>query len=126
MMASTGRYLAPPVKSITVRLHTLMRLILDTNILISRPEILSHGGDSIRFLLPQPAYQQLSGSRFADRARDLLERASRTGRLHVIPPPTEVSGEFPLSKRIDYTDTLILLTALDYKKRHSAEDVYLV
>lgn len=103
-----------------------MRLILDTNVLISRPEILSHGGDSVRFLLPQPAYQQLSASRFADRAGDLLERAFRAGRLHIIPPPAEVATEFPLSKRLDYVDTLILITALDYQKRHSDQQVFLV
>lgn len=103
-----------------------MRLILDTNILISRPEILSQGGESVRFLLPQAAYQQFTSSRFGDRAGDLLERASRAGRLRILPWPTEAAIEFPITKRLDYVDNIILVTALDYQKRHPDQKVFLV
>jgi PIN domain-containing protein len=103
-----------------------MHLVLDTNILISNPEILSRGGDSIQFLLPQPAYQQFMQSRFADRAGDLLERASKAGRLHIIPTPNDTTIKVPFSKQIDYTDALILASALGYKELHTSQDVFFV
>src|ERR1700719_41319 len=104
-----------------------MRLIIDTSILISRPEILSQGGDSIQFVLPEVVYEQLSSSRFGDRARDLLERAARADRLEIILKPEKtLPTEFRLSKRLDYIDTLILFTAVDYQRRHPSQDVYLV
>ncbi len=103
-----------------------MRLILDTNILLSRPQILSWGGDSIRFLLPQAALQQLRSGRFADRAGNFLEQAFRAGRLHILPQPTGASTDFPLWRNLDYTDTLILATALDYQKRHADQKVFFV
>lgn len=109
-----------------VRALTHMRLILDTNILLQRPEILSQGGDSIRFLLPQAAYQELGSGRLAERFTDLLESASRTGRLHILPHPSDGLTDIPLWKRLSIADALILQTALQYHKKHPDQNVYLV
>jgi hypothetical protein len=103
-----------------------MRLILDSNILRSLPEILSQGGGSIHFLLPQAAYQELASGRLAERFSELLGSASRAGRLQILTHPSDDLTEIPHWKRLSIADALILQTALQYQKQHADQNVYLV
>jgi hypothetical protein len=103
-----------------------MRLILDANVLISRPDLLARGDASLKFLLPQPAYQQLRNGRFGPRIVDLVERASGAGRLKVLPAPSEIASAALVTNRINQIDAQILAAALEYRNTHSGIDVYFV
>src|SRR3954465_14660845 len=103
-----------------------MDLILDTNVLIKRPTLLSLGGDAVRFFIPEVVFDELSRGRFADTISDLLKRASNAGRLVILPPPSSTARDLSRLPRLDATDGQILQTALEYQRDNADAKVFLV
>ncbi len=99
-----------------------MRIILDTTILIRRPDILSKGGTSVRFLLPRAAQRELATSRFGDRFQTLIEAASRSGRIAILPDPPEITLD-AVPSQLSTADLQILGAAIRYKESHQEQNV---
>ena len=92
-----------------------MHLILDTEILIQHPHLLSLGGKKVRFILPQVVVEELREVRFGRNFVDLIEAAAISRRLEILPRPVPQKLSHTVS-RMNPGDESVILTALHYLK----------
>jgi|GEM_PF-2938044 len=92
-----------------------MHLILDTEILIEHPHLLSLGGKKDKFILPQVVVEELREVRFGRNFVDLIEAAALTKRLEILPRPVPQKLSHTVS-RMNPGDESVVQTALHYLK----------
>ena len=92
-----------------------MHLILDTEILIQQPHLLSLGGKKVKFILPQVVLEELREVRFGKDFVDLIEAAAQTKRLEILPRPVPQKLKHTVS-RMNPGDESVIQTALHYLK----------
>lgn len=92
-----------------------MHLILDTEILIQHPHLLSLGGKKVKFILPQVVVEELREVRFGKDFVDLIEAAAQTKRLEILPRPVPQKLTHTVS-RMNPGDESVIQTALHYLK----------
>jgi len=99
-----------------------MRIILDSSILIHRPDILSRGGVSVKFLLPKAALHEIVKSRFGDHFHRLICEASESGIIEILPDtPSTVPDSVPPT--LSTSDIQILSLAIQYRKKNEEHKV---
>lgn len=92
-----------------------MHLILDTEILIQHPHLLSLGGKKVKFILPQVVVEELREVRFGKDFVELIEAAAQTKRLEILPRPVPQKLTHTVS-RMNPGDESVIQTALHYLK----------
>lgn len=92
-----------------------MHLILDTEILIQQPHLLSLGGKKVKFILPQVVVEELREVRFGKDFVELIEAAAHTKRLEILPRPVPQKLTHTVS-RMNPGDESVIQTALHYLK----------
>ena len=92
-----------------------MHLILDTEILIQQPHLLSLGGKKVKFILPQVVLEELREVRFGKDFVELIEAAAQTKRLEILPRPVPQKLTHTVS-RMNPGDESVIQTALHYLK----------
>lgn len=92
-----------------------MHLILDTEILIQHPHLLSAGDKNLKFILPQAVLEELREARFGRNFVDLIEAATQSGQLEIVPRPVPQKLTHSMS-RMNPGDESVIQTALHYLK----------
>lgn len=102
------------------------RIVLDTNILLRFPEIISQKIEGVVLVVPMAVLAELSTFRRGSHNRDELVQSIRVGeKKHNVVVIDVMSEDFPLpeSPRLSYSDVKLLMTADHLKKVEGSASV---